>query len=80
VLTRGGRKKDFWDLHALTDAYTIEQMIAFHSERYPYSHDEPEIRKGFRNFSKADREFDPQCLQGKYWDLIKMDLIDFATK
>jgi hypothetical protein len=38
VLGRGGRKKDFWDLHALHKHYSIQKMIDLHQERYPYSH------------------------------------------
>ena len=36
VVSRGGRKKDFWDLHMLRDKYTIEQMLSLYEERYPY--------------------------------------------
>ncbi|GHA30446.1 hypothetical protein GCM10007103_09790 [Salinimicrobium marinum] len=39
VVQRGGRKKDFWDLHALFDSYNMEQMLQLHEIRYPYSHD-----------------------------------------
>ncbi|WP_293888472.1 MULTISPECIES: nucleotidyl transferase AbiEii/AbiGii toxin family protein [unclassified Sphingobacterium] len=35
VIQRGGRKKDFWDLHELLDKYSISQMVALHEERYP---------------------------------------------
>lgn len=78
ILTRGGRKKDFWDLHALTDHFTLDQMIALHKKRYPYTHHAGEIRRGFRNFSQADEDFDPQCLLGKHWELIKYDLFEFS--
>ena len=30
VLPRGGRKKDFWDLHLLHNHYTIEQMLSLY--------------------------------------------------
>jgi len=35
VISRLGRKKDFWDLHKLLEEYPIETMIALHAERYP---------------------------------------------
>ncbi len=38
VNARGGRKKDFWDLHALHEQYSIDNMIALHQERYPYGY------------------------------------------
>ena len=34
VIQRGGRKKDFWDLHELLDKYDISEMIKFHEKRY----------------------------------------------
>lgn len=76
VITRGGRKKDFWDIHELMENYTINQMIELHKERYPYSHDANEIIKSFTQFEGADVDFDPICLKHKYWELIKLDIIE----
>jgi hypothetical protein len=78
VISRGGRKKDFWDIHELIDDYSIEEMFAFHKQRYPYNHDTDQIRRNFTNFKNADDDFDPICLKGKYWEIIKLDIIDFA--
>jgi len=80
VISNGGRKKDFWDIHDLMDDYSIETMMSLHKERYPYSHDKKVIIKNLYDFSKADQDFDPICLKGKYWELIKLDLIDFVKK
>ena len=76
VVQRTARKKDFWDLHELLDKYSPEQMIALHKQRYPYTHDEPLIRTHFIDFSSADEDFDPICLRGKYWEIIKSDIIE----
>jgi hypothetical protein len=73
VISGGGRIKDFWDLHELMDIYSIEQMIALHAERYPYGHEEEEIRAGFVDFKKADEEFPPVCHRGKHWDFVRAD-------
>jgi len=78
VISRGGRKKDFWDIHDLKDDYSIEDMLAIHKQRYPYTHDGDQIRRSFVNFENADDDFDPICLNGKHWELIKLDIIDFA--
>lgn len=78
IISRGGRKKDFWDIHELKDDYSIEKMLALHKQRNPYTHDEDQIRRNFSNFRNADDDFDPICLQGKHWEIIKLDLIDFA--
>ena len=76
VVSRGARKKDFWDLHELLDAYSIPQMIQLHEKRYPYTHDPNEILQNFTNFETADNDFEPICLKGKYWELIKLDIVE----
>ncbi len=79
VIGNGGRKKDFWDIHRLHDDYTIPQMIALYLERYPYSHTGEEIRAAIINFEKAENDFDPECLLGKHWELIKLDFINWLA-
>ncbi|MCY1562052.1 hypothetical protein D9M68_993920 [compost metagenome] len=71
-----GRKKDFWDLHELMNHYDIKKMLDLHKEKYPYNHDPQAIISNFTNFEKAENDFDPHCLRGKYWELIKLDLFD----
>jgi len=78
VISRGGRKKDFWDIHELKDDYPIERMFAIYKERYPYAQDQIQIRSSFSDFTLADEDFDPICLKGKHWEIIKLDMIDFA--
>ena len=73
VISRGGRKKDFWDLHMLRDHYSVEQMLSLYEERYPYGATKEECTSGLTNFSVADSEPDPICLQEKVWQLIKLD-------
>ncbi len=78
VISRGGRKKDFWDIHALKENYSFEKMLSLHKERYPYTHDKLEIQNRFSDFSIADEDFEPLCLMGKYWEIIKLDLLYFG--
>lgn len=73
VVRRGGRKKDFWDLHELLEQYSINQMIALHATGYEWTHDEELITKNFTDFGQADEDFDPICLKGKEWAFIKED-------
>jgi len=80
VILRGGRKKDFWDIHELMNDYSLKEMLGFHKERYPYSHNPALIKKQFSNFETADEEPDPVCLHGKYWEVIKLDMLDFSKK
>src|SRR5690606_16387887 len=73
VIQRKGREKDFWDLHEVSQSYTIQQMLALHEQRYPYGHDRALIIENFTHFDRADNDFDPICFRGKYWDFIKAD-------
>jgi hypothetical protein len=77
VISRGGRKKDFWDIHELIDDYSLEKMFSLHEKRYPHSHDRVILRNKFTVFEDADIDFEPVCLKGKHWELIKLDIVDF---
>ncbi len=74
VVQREGRKKDFWDLHELLTVYGIGEMLELHQRRYPYGHDRNLILENLTNFERADEDFDPICLRGKYWEFIKEDI------
>lgn len=76
VISRGGRKKDFWDLHMLREHYSIEQMLSLYEERYPYGATKTECINGLTNFTLADKDPDPKCLEGKVWQLIKLDFVE----
>ncbi len=80
VVGNNGRKKDFWDLHELMDRYSISEMIGFYEIRYPYSYLRADIIKKLADFSEADSDFDPICLKGKYWELIKLDFEENISK
>lgn len=74
VVQRGGRKKDFWDLHEALNQFSIKDMIAFHKQRFEWTHDEGLIRENFTDFTIADKDFDPICLKEKEWVFIKEDI------
>jgi len=74
VIGNKGRKKDFWDVHELLDYLSLEQMLALHAERYPYSHSKDTLISKLVDFQAADDDLTPICLKGKYWELIKVDL------
>ena len=76
VVQRGGRKKDFWDLHQLFEKFSIEELLHLHEQRYPYTHERNEVLTMFTNFSIADCDFDPICLFQKQWELIKLDIVE----
>lgn len=80
VVAHGGRKKDFWDLHELSPRYSLQKMMDLYKERNPDGVDQEWMKKNFTDFEKADSDFDPVCLRGKYWELIKLDLVEFVEK
>lgn len=80
VIGRTGRKKDFWDIHELKDDYSISDMFSLHEKRYPYTHDRVALIQKFTDFEDADDDFVPDCLKGKYWEFIKLDIIDFINR
>ncbi len=79
VIGRGGRKKDFWDLHALLELNSLESLMQHYQKSYPYSADVEAVVQGIRNINNADDDFDPLCLGGKEWQLIKLDLLHYFS-
>jgi predicted nucleotidyltransferase component of viral defense system len=80
VIIRTGRKKDFWDIFEIMNSYSIHQMAELHEKRYPYSHNLKELKEKLMDFSGADDDFDPVCLRGAHWELIKLDMIDLSNE
>ncbi|HJE87620.1 nucleotidyl transferase AbiEii/AbiGii toxin family protein [Rikenella microfusus] len=78
VVSRGSRKKDFWDLHLLLQEYTLAEMFDLHVRRHEWEHDAEELLEKVTDFIEADALPDPVCLLGKEWDEIKLDLVDAA--
>lgn len=78
IISREGRMKDFWDIHELMDHFDIEVMIGFHKEFYPFNHDAELIRNKLTDFNYADDDFEPVCLKGKHWELIKLDFVEWV--
>jgi hypothetical protein len=78
IIGKGGRKKDFWDIHELLDYLSLKQMLVLHAERYPYSHSNEILTNKLVDFQFADADLTPICLKGKYWELIKVDFNEFV--
>lgn len=73
VVQRGGRKKDFWDLHQLLGSYDLTSMVDLHAKRFEWTHDQDLILNNFTDFAAADVDFNPICLMAKEWVFIKED-------
>lgn len=59
------------------DDYSLQKMFALHEKRHPYTHNKIIKKNNFTQFKDADVDFEPVCLRGKHWELIKLDIIDF---
>lgn len=75
VIWRGGRKKDFWDLHELLNTFTLTDLLTLHKVRNEYTHDREKMLLQLTDFSIADEMMDPICLKDKIWELIKLDIV-----
>lgn len=80
VIGQNGRKKDFWDIHELIESISLEDMLSLHSEGYPYSHTKEDLKRKLIDFDYADPDFNPICLKGKYWELIREDIEELVDK
>jgi hypothetical protein len=60
------------------DYLSLEQILALHAERYPYSHSKNVLINKLVDFQFADDDLVPICLKGKYWELIKEDFNDIV--
>ena len=76
VILRNGRKKDFWDLHFYLDKYSIDEMISFYIQRYPYQENIDMFQNQFLNFDNANSDVNPTCLLNKDWEVIKLDFYE----
>ncbi len=80
VISRGGRKKDFWDLHLLKEQFSVVQMLSIYNNRYPYGATREECIRGLNDFTIADGDPNPVCLQNKIWQLIKLDYVEWIEQ
>lgn len=76
VILRNGRKKDFWDLHYYLNKFTIDEMISFYIQRYPYEEKIDAFKFQFLYFENADFDINPNCLLNKSWEIIKLDFYE----
>lgn len=57
----------------------LEHMLALGEKRYPYWHNVDLINTNLTNFEKANDDFDPICLKGKFWELIKLAFTNYRN-
>jgi len=80
VIIQNGRKKDFWDIHALLPFFTSEEMISFYEKRNPYTFNSKLLKQKLIDFELAENDFNPICLKNKHWELIRLDIYNFFNQ
>jgi hypothetical protein len=79
AISRGGRKKDFWDLSEILESYKLSDLLNLYQKKYEY-YDIAEVKKGLTDYKIAEKMPDPICLKGKTWEMIKEQIIMEAGK
>lgn len=78
VISRGGRKKDFWDIHELLEHESIHDLLDHYVKRNPYGDSKKELIPKLIDFNAANSDPDPECLRGYLWELIRLDFEDLV--
>lgn len=73
TISRGGRKKDFWDLSEILETNKISDLLEIYKKKYPWFEVE-DVLKGLSDFTIADQMPDPICYKKKDWEEIKDEL------
>ena len=74
-----GSKKDYWDLHEILEYYTLSEIVELYEKKYPYNTLD-NLEETLLLFERAEEDFDPICLKGKFWDVIKWDIEDIVKE
>ena len=69
-----GRKKDFWDLQELLKNYPLQQILSWHSLKYPSQMLAISIPNALTYFVDAEESGDPVSFKNQTWSEIKRDI------
>lgn len=80
AISNASRGKDYWDLHELLNQFSLNEMISFAVERFPYTIDRNEIIS--KLISIPIKMFDPSIvsLKGDFWEFVVEDIQEAAQK
>lgn len=78
VISRGGRKKDFWDLVEIFSDYSLAHLMRVYERKYPYN-DLADVKGGLTDFTAAEEMPDPICLRGHTWERVKEKVLREAA-
>jgi len=66
-----GRKKDFWDLYELLQHYPLEQIINWHTKKYPGQMLAISIPNAITYFNDAEDSEEPESFKNQTWAGVK---------
>jgi hypothetical protein len=70
AIARRGVKKDFWDIAALLDYFSLQDMLGFYKTKYQ-SRDTFHLLRSLVYFSDAENQRDPDPLQKITWKQVR---------
>jgi predicted nucleotidyltransferase component of viral defense system len=65
------KKKDFWDLYELLRNYPLQQLIDWHTQKYPSQMLAISIPHAITYFAEADESETPVSFKNQTWEQIK---------
>jgi predicted nucleotidyltransferase component of viral defense system len=66
-----GQKKDFWDIFELLKIFSLEEIIEFHTRKYPTQMLAISIPNALTYFQEANLSDEPISLNGQTWEMVK---------
>lgn len=66
-----GQKKDFWDIYELLKIFSLDQIIEFHSKKYPNQMLGISIPNALTYFKEAGTSDEPHSFKGQTWEKVK---------
>lgn len=66
-----GKKKDFWDIAALLEHFSVRDFVEFHRQKYPNQYLLISVPQAMTYFADAEEDQDPISLKGQTWESVK---------
>lgn len=73
------RMKDFWDIHDLLESYSVDDILQFARNKYPWTLDDNSLIDAFERMPSCT-EIEIISLKEKYWPLIVEDIQESLSK
>jgi len=73
AIAKRGVKKDFFDMYELLKRYSLDEMLQFYQQKFPYT-DTTFLLRALLYFDDAEREEDPIMLKSYTWKDVKKEM------